>query len=82
MPNSQSAYKQLQSDIYGSNPDLAVGVGMLAKGQLFEEAPTPSSDDQRTAIATELVNAFGGNKPVKQALDDAATKVNDLLTTG
>ena len=82
MPNSQAAYKQLQSDVYGSNPDLAVGVGMLAKGQLFEEAPTPSSDDQRTAISTELVNAFGGNKPVKQALDDAATKVNDLLTTG
>jgi len=82
MPNSQAAYKQLQTDVYASNPDLAVGVGMLAKGQLFEEAPTPSSDDQRTAISTELGNAFSGNKSVKQSLDDAATKVNDLLTAG
>lgn len=82
MPNSQAAYKQLQTDLYGGKPDLAVGVGMLAKNQLFEETPTPSSDDQRTAISTELGNAFGGNKSVKQSLDDAATKVNDLLTAG
>ncbi len=82
MPNSQAAYKQLQSDVYSGNPDLAVGVGMLAKGQLFEEAPTPSSDDQRTAITTELGNAYSGNKSVKQSLDDAAGKVNDLLTAG
>ena len=82
MPNSQAAYKQLQTDLYGSNPDLAVGVAMLAKNQLFEEAPTPSSDDQRNAISTELGNAFGGSKSVKQSLDDAAGKVNDLLTAG
>ncbi|GAC1657369.1 MAG: ABC transporter substrate-binding protein [Candidatus Dormibacteraceae bacterium] len=82
MPDRQSAYTQLQGDLFASNPNLGVGVGMLAKNQLFEEPPTPSSDDQRTAVATELGNAFSGNKSVKQALDDAAGKVNDLLTTG
>ena len=43
---------------------------------------SPSSDDQRTAITTELGNAYSGNKSVKQSLDDAAGKVNDLLTAG
>jgi multiple sugar transport system substrate-binding protein len=82
MPDRQSAYDQLKTDVYASDPNLGVGVGMMAKGQLFEEPPTTSSDDQRAAISTELGNAFAGTKPVAQALNDAASKVNDLLTTG
>lgn len=82
MPDRQSAYDKLKADAYVADPNLGVGVGMLAKNQLFVEPPTPSTDDQRTAISTELGNAFSGTKPVQQSLNDAATKVNDLLTTG
>jgi ABC-type glycerol-3-phosphate transport system substrate-binding protein len=82
MPDRQSSYDQLKTDVYQQDPNLGVGVGMLAKGQLFEEPPTTSSDDQRSAISTELGNAFSGTKSVQQALNDAAQKVNDLLTTG
>jgi multiple sugar transport system substrate-binding protein len=82
MPDRQSSYDQLKTDVYQQDPNLGVGVGMLAKGQLFEEPPTTSSDDQRTAISTELGNAFSGTKSVQQALNDAVQKCNDLLTTG
>jgi multiple sugar transport system substrate-binding protein len=82
MPDRQSSYDQLKTDVYSADPNLGVGVGMLAKGQLFLEPPTTSGDDQRTAITTELNNAFSGNKPVQQALNDMNSKCNDLLTTG
>lgn len=82
MPDRQSAYDALKTDVYTADPNLGVGVGMLTKNQLFEEPPTPSTDDQRTAITTELGNAWSGTKSVTQALNDAAQKVNDLLTTG
>jgi len=82
MPDRISAYDQLKTDVYSADPNLGVGVGMLAKNQIFEEPPTPSSDDQRTAITTELNNAFSGGKSVQQGLNDAAQKVNDLLTAG
>ena len=82
MPDRLSAFEQLKTDLYTTTPDLATGVTMLSKNQLFEEPPTTTSDDQRTGITTELGNAFSGTKPVNQALSDAASKVNDLLTTG
>jgi multiple sugar transport system substrate-binding protein len=80
MPIRQSAYKTMQSTFYPQNPNLKVAVDQLPHA-IF--APSVSVWDQaQTTILTELVNIVDGRKTAKQGLDDAASKVNDLLTTG
>ncbi|TME14403.1 MAG: extracellular solute-binding protein, partial [Chloroflexi bacterium] len=82
LPLRQSALKTLQGDFYSTNPSQGVGAGMLTKGQLFVVPFTATFDDQRTAMSTELNNVWLLTKDPKAALDSAANKVNDILTTG
>jgi hypothetical protein len=55
---------------------------MLSKGQSFVVPFTSSFDDQRDAMTNELNNVWLLRKDPKTALDAAAAKVTDLLTTG
>jgi multiple sugar transport system substrate-binding protein len=82
LPIRQSAYRNLQADFYSSNPSQGVGAGMLTKGQLFLVPFTPTFDDQRDAMTNELTNVWQQRKEPKAALDAAAQKVTDILTTG
>ena len=82
MPVRQSAFKQLQSDYYPQNPGQDVGVTMLSKGQAFVVPFTSTFDDQRDAMTNELNNVWQLRKDPKSALDTAAAKVTDLLTSG
>jgi multiple sugar transport system substrate-binding protein len=82
MPVRQSAYKNLSSDFYAQNPSQGVGAGMLSKGQLIVLPSTPTSNEQRDALSTELNNISAGRKDVKAGLNDAAQKMTDIMTTG
>jgi multiple sugar transport system substrate-binding protein len=82
MPVRQSAYKALSTDFYTQNPSQAVGPGMLSKGQLIVLPSTPTSNEQRDALTTELNNIAALRKDPKTGLSDAVTKMNDILATG
>jgi multiple sugar transport system substrate-binding protein len=82
MPVRQSAYKALATDFYSQNPSQAVGPGMLSKGQLIVLPSTPTSNEQRDALTTELNNIAALRKDPKTGLNDATTKMNDILATG
>lgn len=82
MPVRQSAYTTLQGGFYSSNPSQGVGAGMLSKGQLIVLPSTPTSNEQRDALTTELGNIAAGREDVKAGLDKAASRMTDILTTG
>jgi len=80
MPVRQSAFKSMQTSFYPQNPNLKVAVDQLPHA-IFAPA-VPTWDQSQNTILTELVNIVDGRKTAKQGLDDAASKVNDQLTTG
>ena len=82
MPVRQSAYTTLQGGFYSSNPSQGVGAGMLSKGELIVLPSTPTSNEQRDALTTELGNIAAGREDVKAGLDKAASTMTDILTTG
>jgi multiple sugar transport system substrate-binding protein len=82
MPVRESAYKTLQSGFYTQNPSQGVGASMLSKGELIVLPSVPSSNEQRDALTTELNNIAAQRKDPKTGLNDAASKMNDILTTG
>jgi len=82
MPVRQSAYKTLQSGFYSQNPSQGVGAGMLSKGDLIVLPSVPTSNEQRDALSTELGNIVALRKDPKTGLNDAATKMNDIMATG
>jgi len=82
MPVRESAYKTLQSGFYTQNPSQAVGAGMLSKGELIVLPSVPTSNEQRDALTTEINNIAALRKDPKTGLNDAASKMNDILTTG
>ena len=82
MPVRQSAYTTLQGGFYSTNPSQGVGAGMLSKGQLIVLPSTPTSNEQRDALTTELGNIAAGREDVKAGLDKAASRMTDILTTG
>ncbi|MDQ6919181.1 MAG: ABC transporter substrate-binding protein [Candidatus Dormibacteraeota bacterium] len=82
MPVRQSAYKALSTNYYTQNPSQAIGPGMLSKNQLIVLPATPTSNEQRDALTTELNNIAAMRKDPKTGLADATTKMNDILATG
>ena len=82
MPVRQSAYTTLSGGFYSTNPSQGVGAGMLSKGDLIVLPSTPTSNEQRDALATELGNIAAGREDVKAGLDKAASRMTDILTTG
>jgi multiple sugar transport system substrate-binding protein len=82
MPVRQSAYATLQKDFYATNPSQGVGPGMLSKGYLIVIPATPTSNEQRDTLTTELNNISGGREDAKTGLDKAAQKMTDIMTTG
>lgn len=82
MPVRQSAYTTLQGGFYASNPSQGVGAGMLSKGDLIVLPSTPTSNEQRDALSTELGNIVAGREDAKTGLDKAASKMTDIMTTG
>jgi hypothetical protein len=81
MPVRQSAFRAL-ADFYTQNPSQAVGPSMLSKGQLIVLPSTPTSNEQRDALTTELNNIAALRKDPRTGLNDAASKMNDILATG
>jgi hypothetical protein len=59
MPVRQSAFKALQDSFYSQNPNQAIGPSMVSKGELIVLPSTPSSNEQRDALSTELGNISG-----------------------
>ncbi len=82
MPVRQSAYTALQNGFYKDNPSQGVAPAMLSKGYLFALPVTPSSNEQRDTLTTELNNIAAGRADPKTGLDRAAAKINDILATG
>ena len=82
MPVRQSAYKTLSDSFYTQNPNQGVGPSMLSKGGLIVLPATPTSNEQRDALSTEIGNIAALRKDPKTGLSDAATKMNDILATG
>ncbi|MDQ6692093.1 MAG: ABC transporter substrate-binding protein [Candidatus Dormibacteraeota bacterium] len=82
MPVRQSAYTTLLGDFYAKNPSQGVGSGMLNKGNLIVLPSVPTSNEQRDALTTEIANISGLRKDPKTGLNDAATKMSDILATG
>jgi ABC-type glycerol-3-phosphate transport system substrate-binding protein len=82
MPVRQSAYAALQNDFYAKNPTQGVGAGMLSKGYLIVIPATPTSNEQRDTLTTELNNIAAGRADPKTGLDRAAAKMADIMTTG
>ena len=82
MPVRQSAFASLQSGFYAQNPSQGVGAGMLSKGYLIVLPSTPTSNEQRDALTTEINNIAAGREDVKAGLDKAASKMTDIMTTG
>src|SRR5260370_18305584 len=60
MPVRQSAYAALQSGFYAQNPSQGVGAGMLSKSYLIALPATPTSNEQRHALSTDLNNIAAG----------------------
>ena len=82
MPVRQSAFATLQSDFYAKNPSQGVGAGMLSKSYLIVIPATPTSNEQRDALTTEVNNIAGGREDAKTGLDKAAQKMTDIMATG
>ncbi|GAC1474714.1 MAG: ABC transporter substrate-binding protein [Candidatus Dormibacteraceae bacterium] len=82
MPVRQSAYTTLLSGFYAQNPSQGVGAGMLSKGQLIVLPATPTSNEQRDTLSTELNNIAAGRADPKTGLDRAAQKMTDIMATG
>jgi multiple sugar transport system substrate-binding protein len=82
MPIRQSAYTALQSDFYAKNPAQGVAPAMLSKGYLFALPVTPTGNEQRDALSTELNNIAAGRVDPKAGLDRAAQKITDIMATG
>ena len=82
MPVRQAAYTTLAGNFYIQNPSQGVGPGMLSKGELIVLPSTPTSNEQRDALNTELGNIAGLRKDAKTGLSDAATKMSDIMATG
>ncbi len=82
MPVRQSAFATLQSGFYAQNPSQGVGAGMLSKGDLIVLPSTPTSNEQRDALTTEINNIAAGREDAKTGLDKAAAKMTDIMTTG
>jgi multiple sugar transport system substrate-binding protein len=82
MPVRQSAYAALQSGYYTQSPSQGVGAGMLSKGYLFVLPSTPTTNEQRDALTTELNNIAAGRADPKTGLDRAAQRITDILATG
>lgn len=82
MPVRQSAYSALANDFYAKNPSQGVGAGMLSKGQLIVLPAVPTSNEQRDALTTELNNIAALRKDPKTGLNDAASKMSDIMATG
>ena len=82
MPVRQAAYKALSGDFYTQHPSQGVGPGMLSKGELIVLPSTPTSNEQRDALNTELGNIAALRKDPKTGLNDAATKMSDIMATG
>ena len=82
MPVRQSAFATLQSGFYAENPSQGVGAGMLSKGELIVLPSTPTSNEQRDALTTEVNNIAAGREDPKTGLDKAAAKMTDIMTTG
>jgi multiple sugar transport system substrate-binding protein len=82
MPVRQSAYTALQSSFYSQNPSQGVGAAMLSKGYLFPLPVTPTSNEQRDALSTELGNITALRSDPKTGLDKAAQKMTDIMATG
>lgn len=80
VPVRQSAYKEMQTSFYPSNPNLAVAPQQLGTA-VFDPA-LPTWNEAVGDLTTEIGNALSGRKTAKQALDDAAKQVNDLLASG
>ena len=82
MPVRQSAFTALQSSFYSQNPSQGVGAGMLSAGDLIVLPSTPTSNEQRDALTTELNNIAAGREDAKTGLDKAASRMTDIMTTG
>ena len=82
VPVRQSAYTTLQNGFYAQNPSQGVGAGMLSKGQLIAIPATPTSNEQRDTLTTEINNIAAGRADPKGGLDRAAAKMNDIMATG
>lgn len=82
MPVRQGAYKTLLGGFYSQNPNQGVGASMLNKGELIVLPSVPTSNEQRDALTTEINNIAAQRKDPKTGLNDAASKMNDILTTG
>ena len=80
MPVRQSAYKDMQASFYPANPILLAAPQELPTA-VFDPA-LPTWNEAIGDINNEVENALGGKKTAKQALDDAASQVNQLLATG
>jgi multiple sugar transport system substrate-binding protein len=80
MPVRQSAFKTMQTSFYPQNPNLKVAVDQLPHAIFSPSVPT--WDQASTAILTDLVNIVDGKETAKAGLDNAAKKVDDILTTG
>src|SRR5258708_31121637 len=82
MPVRQSAFATLQSDFYAKNPSQGVGAGMLSKGYLVVIPATPTSNEQRDPLTTEVNNIAGAREDAKTGLDKAAQQMTDIMATG
>jgi multiple sugar transport system substrate-binding protein len=80
VPVRQSAYKDMQGTYYKQNPNLEVAAKQLDHGVFAPNVPT--WDEATTDIQNELFNAVTGKKSTKQALDDAADQVDQVLLRG
>lgn len=77
VPVRQSAYNEMRQSFYPSNMNLQVAVPQLAHGTFSPKVASWAEAAQD--ITNEINNALGGKKSVKQALDDAAGQVDQLL---
>jgi multiple sugar transport system substrate-binding protein len=80
MPVRQSAYKDMQTTFYPSNPLLQPAPQELTNATF--DPPIAAWTEASSDLSTEIENALGGKKTPKQALDDAANQVNQLLAGG
>ena len=82
MPVRQSAFTTLSGSFYTQNPSQGVGPTMLSKGDLIVLPSVPTSNEQRDALDTEIGNISALRKDPKTGLNDAASKMTDIMTTG
>jgi multiple sugar transport system substrate-binding protein len=81
MPVRQSAYNEMLTTVFQQDPNLKVAPDHL---QNAFGGPTIAVWDEaiNNDITPALGNVVGGRVDAKKGLDDAAQKVNDLITTG